>query len=561
MVIRAFFVFFFFSSGPPAMGETGQGPDQQQENRARAEDHYGHRGGVHLDVRGKSPITDPDYYKEKGERLEGEIKQLEQNIASKEARVANLRRTCYSNDAVDCASLISGLEKEIAELKKEKAEKTAELQRARHNQATTERTAEATTHAKKVQAEAEASAKKRANSQKNLLYVTSAISAGTGAYLLKKGCNGMSNWGCVPGGLALAQAGMNLMRGNEMGGTEGDFSVDFCQTNPNLCDNPGSICETHPEHCEFEPPKGFCDTQPQHEICTEPGEFCEKNPDHELCGNVIPPNPRELCEEYPELEICKTPSGEGGPDCDKYPDLCKIEPPEKPNEPTVFKGECPEGVGKSGDNCTYEVSTLSSGQAPKVTVTPLGGTPWVAPIPPEGSFSVNDPNIQNALKTVKGKQGPLYKEAATLASELGAGAGGMDMGSGEGDFDGGVGGVGGVFGKEGPSFASSFAGGRGGPGGVEDIEDDPGEDDDEEDDGGRRSPYKNLLSQFNRKKNLKRDLVGEKAVTFGEDKIGVMEDNIFLMVNRTYEKHRRHDEFIEESRKKPKIKLPQRRKI
>ena len=42
--------------------------------------------------------------------------------------------------------------------------------------------------------------------------------------------------------------------------------------------------------------------------------------------------------------------------------------------------------------------------------------------------------------------------------------------------------------------------------------------------------------------------MGEKAVTFGEDKIGVTEDNIFLMVHRAYEKHRKRVSLLRESR-------------
>ena len=90
--------------------------------------------------------------------------------------------------------------------------------------------------------------------------------------------------------------------------------------------------------------------------------------------------------------------------------------------------------------------------------------------------------------------------------------------------------------------ASSFAGGG------SDVGDEVIDEDDSSN--GRRgpaSPYRNLLSQFNKKRKMSRDLVGEKAVTFGEDKIGVTEDNIFLMVHRAYEKHREEGEFIEEA--------------
>ena len=63
--------------------------------------------------------------------------------------------------------------------------------------------------------------------------------------------------------------------------------------------------------------------------------------------------------------------------------------------------------------------------------------------------------------------------------------------------------------------------------------------------------FKSVFDQF--RKNKKNKFAG-KTVTVGKDQVGVVQDNIFLMVHRRYQERRTQKQFIESQKKVSKRK-------
>ena len=239
-----------------------------------------------------------------------------------------------------------------------------------------------------------------------------------------------------------------------------------------------------------------------------PEEFCNANP--RLCGpSSNPPSPPgsppspEPPVNIPCPQLAKSPGG-----------LCQV--------------SGPSTAGLTG-GVTNGPITVTTPEGDKITVPPL----------PKSMLDGSHPDIKQAMKKIRSDNKALFAKADRLAEELGYGGGGALTAESSGD----------ASPSGSPANASSSASSNPlstalSPSAVLlELEDaPPGEK-------GDRTFGKGLYGQFNKKKSLTRDLAKDKAVTFGEDQIGVREDNIFLMMSRSYKAHRKDGQFIQKIEK------------
>ena len=251
MPVRSFFVFCLFFYGGFAFAGTYQEyqeaikTQEYKDNRKKAEQEFGSQGGIRLDGSGSTVHTNSQYYKDKVKRLGEEIELLDSQLAVKEAKLNWLKTHCHPNKEEDCGT--AAIEDAIQELKAKRGDLVAEKARAEHNQSTTAQLEKTTQETQKAIADAQESAKKKAEKQKMLLYLTAGINAATGAYLLKEKCNPSAHiyYGCVLGPIALAQAGLTMKKAGEVGKVGEQFSgaMDFGGFNPPGCDQYSSLCD------------------------------------------------------------------------------------------------------------------------------------------------------------------------------------------------------------------------------------------------------------------------------------------------------------------------------
>ena len=537
--------------------------------------------GTTLDGSGGNVNTSSSYYQEKTNRLKREIADLNSQISAKQTQLEDLRRTCNPGSKNGCDFQIINLQNQISQLRVTLQQKTAEKTQAEENYATTSEYERTAREAEEASQDATIAAKKKVEKQKKLLQVTALVNGGAAAYLFKK-CYACSPSPCMNfcymGYAAVAQAGKDMLIAGKLGGIADQLSGvngipgNVCQMFPNVCNPTPNVCQTNPSACG--PPTDLCQIDP--DACTHPPDICQANPN--LCPGDPPTPPDDICQTNPNLcnipdDICQTdPNVCNPPDdvCQTNPDVCAAPLDVCQTNPEICNQDCatnpslphctnvhPCPDGSSGEcvtitqtcpngegQCEYTMPTDKgsfAGQTPPLTIKPTNGGKAKTVSTDISDIDMNDPKIKKTLKELEKKQAPLHKKLAALEQDLDlppsmGGDSSLEGSSvpGGNNFIG----MGGKFkkGKKGTG-EGEFAGNE------INVNDDAG--------GGsgarkRKRPYKNLMSQFRGRKKLKRDIVGEKSITFGEDKIGVTEDNIFLMVNKTYEEHRKANEFIED---------------
>ena len=509
-----------------------------------------------LDISGTTAHTNSAYYKEKAERLEREITALGEQITEKQALLERTRRSCSSTDTIDCQQTITALQAEISQLNTQKTRKTAEKNQAQENQSLMERYEQAQQEVEDTLKDQQTAAKKKAKKQKNLLYLTAGLNAAAAAAFWKKykacmaACappGGCSTASCTPYKVlaiaAGAQAGVTFLQAGKVGKAEDQFtgigpgvfipSPDACQTYPDVC-NSENFCQTHPQACCNPLTDSACSTDClSGQVRNTMGQCCDPQTDTNCLAEPCPSGlTRNMMDECVQCDPQTSPQN------------CLTSCPENQQREgqqcVAMPGPCLNGLQPGADGqCTHTVNIPEGGftgidsNNPELTVVGEDGGTFSPAAPPVGSFSMNDPKIKKVLGDVKKQYGPLHDQVEALSEELGMGADSGDVGN---LADSGIGGDSLFDGKNpGKLAAASFTGGSEIDGGT----------DDEDGGFGKSSPYDNLTRQFNHRRGLSQDPLGNKAMTLGEDKIGVMEDNIFLMVKRSYDKHRKDDQFIE----------------
>ena len=501
-----------------------------------------------LDGSGGNVNINSSHYQEQINRLNREIADLNSQISAKQTELENLRRTCNPGSKNGCDFQIISLENMISQLQATLQQKTAEKTRAEENHATTSEYEQALREAE-ASRDATIAAKKKVEKQKKLLKLTALVNTGASAYLFKKcyACSPNCTNFCIMGYAASAQALATNVIANKLGGVANKLagvggipgnvcqmfpsvctpSPGICQTDPDACGPPPGICQTNPDICDPGPPPtlptDICQTNP--DVCTPPVDICQTNPDAcappvDICQtnpDACNPNPED-CATNPSLPHCTNihpcPDGISGEEC------------------VTMTQTCPTAEGQCSYTMPTDPGAFAGNSPPSVTVNPLdGGKPWKASMD-ISDIDMNDPEIKKAMEELEKNQAPLHKQLAALEQEL-------DLpSSADGDF-----GLNGSISPDSDSGKSKKSGKGEGEFAGNNVY---GSDDEGGSARGKKTPHKNLMSQFRGRKNLKRDIIGEKSITFGEDKIGVTEDNIFLMTNRTYEEYRKANEFIED---------------
>ena len=495
--------------------------------RREAEGEFGALGGRDLDGGPGGVITDPGHYDAKADRLGNEITGLDSNIAGWERDL----RTCSS----DCDSIRQNLRA----ARTDRANKQAEKTKAEQNRDSLRDAAGALQETTAAQRNAATSAKKKVEKQKKFLYLAGGVSAAAGAYFFKKcyTCSPSCTPFCVMGGLALANAGINVKKAGELGKTAGQLGSvgqGICSSMPHLCTPGNGLCNSHPDQCL--PSDNFCTQNPAQ--CTNSGgsllpppDLCVHNPDACL------PSP-DICETNPES--CE-PEPAGPEVCARnpFPPQCiqaAADCPEGEPCPTEITIPCPQGKGM----CQVTVPGNGSGDyagAGPLKITPLNGDPpYKVAIgdAPDYKDPAIKAEIEKANRHLKQTQAGHYDAIDALSGDGtdGGGFGGAhrNPAASPGDADSEESyGFGEPGGGEG-ALAGSGMNGLGGAGGrgIGGLR-------------GGRGPYKNLMSQY--KGRQKADLLGEKSMTIGEDRIGVAEDNIFFMARSAYDAGRKEKEF------------------
>ena len=506
------------------------------------ENEFGARGGRDLDGVGKQVITDSGHYDREAKRLGNQIKGLDSKIESLNQDLANCNRNPTSDARGDCGHIQEQINNKRQQRDHAKREKT----RAEKNRDSLAEYDDALAQTEAAQRDASASAKKKVEKQKKFMYLAAGISGAAGAYYFKK-CYASTppNYGfCVMGGLAVANAGINVKKAGDLGTTAGQLGSvgqGICSSMPHLCAPGSGACNSHPAACRA--PDGFCNENPA-QCTTDPD-----NPDDP------PQPPPDLCVQNPGACVAAPAM------CETNPEACEPKPPDptlcaqKPfppqciqaeadcegeSCPTTITTDCPNGRGICDITVPAPPEDGSGGFAGDrpFTITPLNGDPpYKVPIgeAPDYTDPAIKAEIAKANRHLKNTQAAAF-DAIDALNEGGMGGEGFGGASSQGDS---------ALSDRSPSAEESYGFGKAGAGGADSFAGNSG--------GGlglggqagglrrKQSPYKNLMSQY--KGRQKANLLGEKSITLGEDRIGVAEDNIFFMARSAYDEGRKGQEF------------------
>ena len=218
--------------------------------------------------------------------------------------------------------------------------------------------------------------------------------------------------------------------------------------------------------------------------------------------------------------------------------------------------KCPPNVGRSDEKCLFTIAHSSSGPPP-FTVTPLkGGKPFIAnkyklsERAKAKKFDIKDPKdkakINAVMENVKKQHASLFAKEETLFKTSHRNR--QKEVSSSHRYTSNLGTEGLYTGSAPHSIHGTTSNLSHGTVSIPSHETTPHKDFE------FSQPDINstdLMSQFNSIRDLQEShedserYESEYSMPFGNDKIGLKENNIFLMINKSYEKHRTADEFIE----------------
>lgn len=353
----------------------------------------------------------------------------------------------------------------------------------------------------------QASAKNKVDKSNDMTTLVAVANVGMGIYLLPN-CSGFSpNWvGCAMSMVSFAQAARTLSQKSELSNVSNNLSGLRGQFGNNPYASPGGVRPLSPTDCKTTLKQYISDAKELEEACNVTAKI-----------------------NAPIINNLGAPSGPKGPAGSGLNNQQLLSFLNKKVCPDITQ-DCPKVAWK--DN--------------KFEITDSKGLQLI-----EEDLENVDPALkkqaEKSAQDYQAKNKKLFKAITNLdksidssqASGDGSGLNGSGL-NGEDDD-----GTSGSFGNQGNGLTS--VAGASGSGGASDL---TLEEEEEEDsvNSKKKRIFRNLSEQFN--SNRKKKLKNQKSVMAGNDVVGTMQDNIFLMIHRRYLERNQKKQFIIEKLKK-----------